>query len=51
MGLLANAETPAIARTPRLLAEVESSLPAGFPEEVAAPVLRGLERAAGLLAG
>lgn len=40
-----------IARTPRLLAEVESSLPAGFPEQVAAPVLRGLERAASQLAG
>lgn len=40
-----------IARTPRLLAEVESTLPAGFPEQVAAPVLRGLERAASQLSG
>lgn len=40
-----------VTRTPRVLADIESSLPAGFPEEVAAPVLRGLERAAGLLAG
>lgn len=40
-----------IARTPRLVAEVESSLPAGFPEQIAALVLRGLERAASQLAG
>jgi serine/threonine-protein kinase HipA len=39
-----------IARTPRVVAEVGAALPAGFPDSVADPVLRGLERAATQLA-
>jgi serine/threonine-protein kinase HipA len=40
-----------IARAPRVIAEVETELPSGFPEPVAGPVLRGLELAARQLAG
>lgn len=40
-----------IGRTPGVIAEIGASLPAGFPEHVASPVLRGLERAARQLAG
>jgi serine/threonine-protein kinase HipA len=39
-----------IARTPRVVAEVESCLPKDFPDPVAGPVLRGLARAATQLA-
>lgn len=39
-----------IARTPDVVAQIGASLPKGFPEEVADPVLRGLERAAKQLA-
>lgn len=35
-----------VERTPAVVAGIESMLPAGFPEQVAAPVLRGLEREA-----
>lgn len=35
-----------IARTPDVVAQIEASLPKGFPEEIADPVLRGLEHAA-----
>lgn len=40
-----------IARTPRVIAEVKARLPPGFPGHVGDPVLHGLERAAGQLAG
>lgn len=40
-----------IARTPRVIAEVEAELPSDFPHHVAGPVLHGLELAAGQLAG
>lgn len=40
-----------IARTPRVIADVEAGLPRGFPEHVARTVLRGLERAASQLGG
>lgn len=33
-------------RTPQVVAEIEAMLPPGFPEHVANPVLRGLEREA-----
>lgn len=39
-----------IARTPAAIAEVESKLPRGFPEEVARPVLEGLLQASRRLA-
>jgi len=40
-----------IARTPGVIAEIEASVPKGFPEHLAGPMLRGLEHAAGQLAG
>jgi len=40
-----------VERTPHVVAAVEAMLPAGFPEHVADPILRGLEREAGKLAG
>ena len=40
-----------IARTPRVIAEVEAGLPPGFPQHVGRPVLQGLNRAATQLAG
>lgn len=33
-------------QTPRVVASVESMLPAGFPASVSDPILRGLERSA-----
>ena len=39
-----------IDQTPGVIAQVEAGLPTGFPEHVASPVLRGLERAARQLA-
>lgn len=38
-----------IARTPRVVADLEAGLPAGFPEHVAGSVLRGLQQAANQL--
>ena len=38
-----------IARTPRVVADLEAGLPAGFPEHVAGPVLRGLQQGANQL--
>ncbi len=40
-----------VERTPRVVAAIEAMLPAGFPEHIADPILRGLEREAGILAG
>jgi serine/threonine-protein kinase HipA len=39
-----------IDRTSSVIAHVEAGLPPGFPDAVASPVLRGLERAARQLA-
>jgi serine/threonine-protein kinase HipA len=38
-----------IARTPRVVADLEAGLPVGFPEHVAGSVLRGLQQAANQL--
>jgi serine/threonine-protein kinase HipA len=39
-----------ITRTPKVVADIEAGMPAGFPEHVAGPVLRGLQQAANQLA-
>lgn len=40
-----------VERTPTVIASIEAMLPSGFPEHVADPILRGLEREARRLAG